>query len=139
MVNKYGDTRLRKHQWDFVDNEYLPHYNYRPLTQIVDVWTEWTTGIDGCLSVRELDEGWGARWRRNIGAKKTEYGRRKKIIDLVGWLVTNKPRWDTDLALRFLTEKFQPQFKSARSFSDFLTKDNGLGLSSVHNAATSYP
>jgi hypothetical protein len=139
MVAKYGDAHLRKHLWDFVDNEYLPHYNFRPLTRIADIWAEWTDGIEGYLSVRQLDEGWGARWRRNVGAKKTEYGRRKKIVDLVVWLVANKPRWDTDLALRFLADKFQPRFKTARSFSDYLTPDNGPGYTEVRNAAATYP
>ena len=139
MVEKYGDARLRKHLWDFVDNEYLPHYNFHPLVRIADIWAEWTDGIDGYMSVRQLDEGWGARWRRNVGAKKTEYGRRKKIVDLVVWLVANKPRWDTDLALRFLTEQFQPRFKTARSFSDYLTPDNGPGYTEVRNAAATYP
>jgi hypothetical protein len=136
MAAKYDDARLQKHVWDFVDNEFLPHYNFRPqVARIAEVWTEWTVGIDGYMSVRELDEGWGARWRRNVGAKKTEYGRRKKIIDLVLWLVANKPRWDADLALHFLTDQFQPHFKSARSFSDYLTPDNGPGYTEVRNAA----
>lgn len=138
MVVKYGDARLRNHLWDFTDGEFLPHYSFRPLIQISEVWTEWTEGIDGCLSLRELEEGWGARWRRNVGAKKTEYGRRKKIADLVGWLVTNKPRWNTRLAIQFLTDRFQPRFKSARRFSDFLTRENGAGLTEVKNAAQSY-
>jgi hypothetical protein len=138
IAAKYGDARLRNHDWDFIDGEFLPHYNFRPLTQISEVWTEWTEGIDGCLSLRELDEGWGARWRRNVGAKKTEYGRRKKITDLVGWLVANKPRWDTRLAVQFLMDQFQPRFKSARSFSDFLTRENGSGLTEIKNTAHSY-
>lgn len=90
MAAKYGDTHLRNHVWDFVDNEFLPHYSFRPITRIAEVWTEWTVGIDGYLSVQKLDEGWGARWRRNVGAKKTEYRRCKKIIDLIcGWLQTS--------------------------------------------------
>ena len=73
-----------------------------------------------------------------MGAKKTEYGQRKKIADLVGWLVANKPCWDTRLAIQFLTDQFQPRFKSARSFSDFLTRENGAGVTEVKNAAQSY-
>jgi hypothetical protein len=138
IAAKYGDARLRKHLWDFVDNEYLPHYNFHPLARIADIWAEWTDGIDGHMSVRQLDEGWGARWRRNVGTKKTEYRRRKKIVDLVVWLVANKPRWDTDLALRFLTDQFQPRFKTARSFSDYLTPDNGPGYTEVRKAAVAY-
>jgi hypothetical protein len=58
MVAKYGDARLRKHHWDFVNNKYLPHYNFRPLAQIADVWAEWTEALmDICLCANWMRVG----------------------------------------------------------------------------------
>jgi len=79
---------------------------------------EWTEGIGGFLSMRELTEGWSAKWRRNNGGQRTECGRRKKVIDLVNTLAA-KPNWDIRLALRFLTEKYELKY-APRKFCDWL-------------------
>ncbi|KAJ6540767.1 hypothetical protein B0H19DRAFT_1078165 [Mycena capillaripes] len=89
LADKYGDERLRRHQWEWLTsgpkpNTYLPYYQYQPVSKITDVWTEWTIGVNGFLPTRELDEGWGDRpcWRRNKGPAKNEASRRKKVVDL---------------------------------------------------------
>ena len=91
------------------------------------MWEEWTNGLDGHLSVRQLNDGWDARWRRNNLGQKTEAGRRKKVVELIEALA-KKPNWNTQLALRFLKEKYpipsssQPYLKSTRAFIEHLQK-----------------
>lgn len=127
------------HVWDFVDSAWLPHYQFPKVTRIVDIWEEWSSGLDGHLSIRQLDEDFGARWRRNKGTLKTEYGRRKKIVSLVQWLVANRPRWDTALALCFLDARYQTQYSTARRFSNYLTENTGAGMEAVKTASLSFP
>ena len=103
------------------------------MTQISDIWVEWSDGVDGYLSVQDLTECWGARWRRNDAAMKTETSRCKKVIDLMTEL-SGKPHWDVKLALQFLVEKYEPQYK-ARHFCEYLQKHKG----EVLVAATCYP
>lgn len=98
LTTKYGEGRVYRHTWDWVQGDFLPVYLYQPADQLTDYWTEWTEGIGGYLSTRELTEGWGAKWRRNNGGQRTECGRRKRVIDLVTAL-SARPNWDVRLAL----------------------------------------
>ncbi|GLB45911.1 hypothetical protein LshimejAT787_3700140 [Lyophyllum shimeji] len=90
--------------------EWLPHYKYKALPAITDIWTEWTVGWEGYIPVRVLEEVWDARWRRNVHSQRTEHGRRKKVISLVTEL-SEKPNWGVKLALRFIAEKYEPRYK----------------------------
>jgi hypothetical protein len=125
------------HEWDWEDGDYLPRYEYQPITCITDVWTEWASGLNGYIPVRDLTERWGARWRRNLPRRKTEGVRRKAIVDLVGELL-KRPHWDVALVLRFLKDKYEPTFKP-RAFSEHLTKNQRSGFHAVLQAAQSYP
>jgi hypothetical protein len=139
MANKYGDTRLRRHRWEWLSsgskaNSYLPYYEYQPASRITDIWEEWTTGLNGFLSTRELEEGWGPSWRRNQRPLKTERSRRKKVVDLILKL-ESKRNWTTDLALRFTRERYEMArdsngkllYPTARSFADYLQKKAEAG------------
>jgi hypothetical protein len=88
------------------------------------VWTEWPSGLDGHLPVRELEERWGPKWRRNVTGQRTENGRRKKIVDLVV-LLSKQQRWDVALALQFLREKYELTYKP-RAFADYLAKSRDV-------------
>lgn len=122
LLEKYGEARVHKHQWEWIHGEFLPFYLYQPVDCITGYWTEWADGIGGCLSTRELTEVWGAKWRRNNGGQRTECGRRKKVVDLVIALAA-RPNWDTHLALRFLSEKYEMLY-TPRKFCDWLNADH---------------
>jgi hypothetical protein len=124
LTARFDESRLRQHVWEWVskDKDWLPVYKYQPVTTISDIWVEWAEGVGGFLSVRDLTECWGARWRRNDAGQRTESSRRKKVIDLVTEL-SSKHLWDVNLALRFLHDLYEPTYK-ARSFCDYLTKEN---------------
>jgi hypothetical protein len=139
MAEKYGEARLRRHQWEWIDsgvkaNTYRPYYQYQDLAKISDVWSEWVTGLNGHLSTRELEEGWGPKWRRDVNGLKTESSRRKKAVNLITQLAA-KRNWTVDLALRFIHDRYelarkpnnQLRFPTVRSFFDYLQKkpDNG--------------
>lgn len=131
LLVRFGDTRISNHQWEWKHGEFLPFYIYQPVDQFMDYWIEWTEGLGGCLSTRELTEMWGAKWRRNNGGQRTECGRRKKVTDLIS-VLSARPNWDVNLTLRFLSGKYH---LTPRKFSDWLTPANVL---SVHAAAASY-
>ncbi|KAJ6453431.1 hypothetical protein C8R47DRAFT_1168239 [Mycena vitilis] len=119
--------------WNLLVEKYgarLPYYTYHPKpAKITDVWVEWTTGLNGCLSGRELEEGWGPAWRRNVKTVKTERSRRLKIINLIEKLAA-KRNWNLELALRFIRDRYeegrapggQRLFPTVRSFIDYLQK-----------------
>ncbi|GLB45440.1 hypothetical protein LshimejAT787_2201030 [Lyophyllum shimeji] len=134
LVQRFGETQLRLHFPEWINGEWLPHYKYKALPAITDIWTEWTVGWEGYIPVRVLEEVWDARWRRNVHSQRTEHGRRKKVISLVTEL-SEKPNWGVKLALRFIAEKYEPRYKP-RAFIDYLTSEN---RASVITAAASYP
>ncbi|KAK7008468.1 hypothetical protein R3P38DRAFT_3210716 [Favolaschia claudopus] len=135
LVQKFGDTRLRNHQWEWLTagpkpNSYLPYYTYQPVSKISDIWVEWTTGLNGFLSTRELEEAFSRpSWRRDVGSVKTERSRRKLVVDLITNL-SEKRNWNIDLALRFIRDRYElaqdasgkPVFRTVRAFCDFLGK-----------------
>ncbi|KAN0141920.1 hypothetical protein V8E53_000382 [Lactarius tabidus] len=122
LTMKYGEVCVYRHTWDWVQGDFLPVYLYQSADQLTDYWTEWTEGIGGYLSTRELTEGLGAKWQQNNGGQQTECGRRKRVIDLVIAL-SDKPNWDVCLALRFLKEKYEGLY-SPRKFCDWLKPEN---------------
>ena len=101
LETKYSAERISCHQFEWSrssseshEDKWLPTYLYwRPnknsSPSVEEIWKEWAFGMDSCLSVSELTAGWGARWRRNNSAAKTEATRRKKIITL-GLSLTSK-------------------------------------------------
>jgi len=74
LVVALGEERLYRHKWEWTSRAWLPYYKYLPVHSITDVWTEWSSGLDGHLPVRELEERWGAKWRRNVPSQRTENG-----------------------------------------------------------------
>ncbi|PPQ70700.1 hypothetical protein CVT25_010617 [Psilocybe cyanescens] len=113
LIIKFGSEQISCHQFEWiksktnsVSDEWLPFYKYDlNVRTLVDIWNEYTEGLHGNLSVRQLTERWGARWRRNNQGQKTEATRRKIITTLITKL-SQKPNWTVDLALRFLNERY---------------------------------
>ncbi|KAJ6620586.1 hypothetical protein B0H10DRAFT_1945895 [Mycena sp. CBHHK59/15] len=122
LCQKFSASQLASHRWTWTSSDWLPEYEYPPITQITKVWTEWTDRIGGCLSVEALTKTWGASWHRNIRKLKVESNRRMKIVKLVQELAM-RPGWSVPVAVRFLTETYEPKYQ-ARAFSDYLTKAN---------------
>jgi hypothetical protein len=119
---------IARHQfeWEEKQKDWLPEFNHfwSPVTgtlTIEDIWRENRFGIDGMFSIQEMTSRWGARWKRNTQALKTEASRRNKVIKLIE-VLSSKPNWNTDLAFRFLNDQSPLQTKSARAFSDYLNK-----------------
>ncbi|KAF7369757.1 hypothetical protein MVEN_00307500 [Mycena venus] len=143
MAEKYSDSRLRRHQWEWITsgpkaNTYMPYYQYQPLSKVTDIWTEYTDGLNGHLSTRDLDEGWSRpSWRRKVHTLKTEACRRKKVVDLINKL-REKRNWTVDLALRFVEECHEtghdedgkPLRSTVRLFMDYVGKRAATGKTS---------
>ena len=123
LEDRFPRTRLLKHVWEWKDGDWLPFYAYpgRRVTTVTDVWNDWVDGYEGSLSGRDLEQHWGAKWRRSVGKLRTESSRRTKVIELIEGL-GKKTNWTTKIAMRFLTEKYLSQFTSFRQFYDFISK-----------------
>ncbi len=61
LASKFDKVCMRKHEW-WYDTDYTLVYCFQQVTHICDLWTEWSTGLNGFLPMRNLDKGWGARW-----------------------------------------------------------------------------
>jgi hypothetical protein len=136
LTDKFDETRMRKHNWEY-GTAYMPLYRFQPISRISDIWTEWSTGLNGYLPVRNLNEQWGARWRRGNRSQGTENCRRARVVELINKLVA-KPGWDLALALRFLLERYEGT-TTPRKFCDYIQKEDGVGFREVLQAALAYP
>jgi len=131
---KFGN-RTQQHQYEWVkhgsrklSDEWLPIYSLQSIgsLSLLEIWEEWTSGLNGCISVRELEENWAARWRRDVSGQKTEMSRRRLIIQKIIEPLSKKTNWNVQLALRYLHEKYPIPSKSpsylrtTRSFIDYL-------------------
>lgn len=141
LALRYSETRLRRHQWEWIPktNSFLPHYTFQPVPKITDIWIEWASGLNGFLSVRELNEGWNAKWKRDAQRIKSEYSRRKKVIDLIDRL-QSKPNWNLELALRFIREVYEAgsEFKTTRALCEYLQSSKTGGFDAVIQRSNSF-
>jgi len=153
LVKKYGDRiAMNRFTWekyssgkDHAAAEWLPVYTYKPNISLSEIWEEFSNGLGGYLSTRQLKDGWKACWRRDISGLKTERGRRKKVTDLIEDL-SQKTNWNTGLALRFLQDTYpipsknQKYLKSVRSFIDHIqNRDTGFQARQlIMDTASSY-
>jgi hypothetical protein len=145
LAVKLNETRLRLHQWEWRTSgngahSYIPYYTFQTVLKVSDLWTEWASGLNGLLAVRDLEEHWGALWRRDENFLKTEFGRRKKVIQLIQEL-TKKPNWNTALALRFIRDKYESNYTPRKFCVHLATKPKAGLVSNLHQvlaAADSY-
>jgi Transcriptional activator of glycolytic enzymes len=75
LIGAHQESRLLKHSWEWRTEDWLPHYIYPELASITAIWEEWANSLNGYLSTRELEERWGAKWRRNLPGLKTAHSR----------------------------------------------------------------
>jgi hypothetical protein len=145
LMSRYPVEKLLRHRFLWIKeasrtDEWRPEYTFAKVNSIDDVWREYTEGIDGQFSVRELEERWAARWKRNVHALKTEHARRRAVLKLVTALA-GKTNWNTDLALRFLRKNYPisstSTYRTLRQFTDALQcKGKTLHDDILENART---
>lgn len=139
LASRFGDDHLRRHSgWSFKDGEWLPIYHFQSLTCITDIWVKYADGLGGHLPVQFMNKVWGAKWKRNIQTIKMMASRRMRVIELILKL-EKKPRWDLSLALRFLREKYEPQYTVCNFSSQCEGKKGITFVAQVLAAADSYP
>ena len=151
---KFSD-RIQKHQYKWMKyvsrklpNEWLPVYILQSVgsLSLSEIWGEWTSGLNGCLSVRELEENWAARWRRDVSGQKTEMSRRRLIIQKIIEPLSKKTNWNIQLALRYLHDQYpipsnSPSYlRTTRSFIDYLqNKTTGPpAIEAIFSGASTY-
>jgi hypothetical protein len=135
LTGKFDETRMRKHDWQY-NTDYMPFYHFQSVSQICDIWTEWSTGLNGYLPMSNLNEGWGARWWRGNCAQGTENCCHVRLVELINKLAA-KPGWDVRLALRFLQEKYEGT-TTPHKLCDYIQANNGAGLQAALQASLSF-
>lgn len=136
LTDKFDQTRMQKNKWSY-DTDYMPFYCFQQVSQICDIWTEWSAGLNGFLPMRNPNEGWGTRWWRGNQGQGTENCHWAHLVELIKKLVV-KPGWDLALMQWFLQEKYEGTTTPCK-FCDYIQKNNGAGLQEVFQAASSYP
>ena len=134
LVCKYAE-KVRHHQFTWTKygstnrpDEWLPIYLFWQGASLIEIWEEWSEGLDGCLSVRQLEEGWAARWWRDVSGQKTEMSRRHLVVQKVIEPLAAKTNWNIQLALHYLTTQYPipsntpPYLRTTRNFVDYLQK-----------------
>ncbi|KZV95541.1 hypothetical protein EXIGLDRAFT_707083 [Exidia glandulosa HHB12029] len=114
------DKYTRKNRWLRHTGVLIPDYKFPTSGSVRDCWQEWSVGLHGDFSLRELDAYFGSAWRKNDGKKKTPYGKRKVVAEFIEKLVNQCPNWTPELALRFIESQY-PKF-TARTFHDWTQK-----------------
>lgn len=150
LESKYGETRVHRHRWDWFQStskhpdEWIARYTLKKGVSVEDIWTEWTSGLDGCLSTHELVSGWDAKWRNGNKGQGTEFCRRKKLIDLIDAL-SRKQNWNVRLAFDFLADEYPISAKSTVShltsvsnFVRYLQKKDANVVQNILVASQSY-
>ncbi|KAL1698184.1 hypothetical protein EV121DRAFT_274600, partial [Schizophyllum commune] len=164
LFAKYGKERVVRHEWDWVESttatpaRFLPRYLYTRKKQVLDsgrvkeeplsvedLWQEHISGLDGQLSVMQLNDGWGGSWKRNIASEKSEGSRRSKLVALIEAL-QKRPNWTSSLALQFLRERYPIDRQSpfahlrfTRNFMEWLQRTKeGNNFAMVLDSANSY-
>jgi hypothetical protein len=87
--------------------------------------------------MRNLNEGWGARWRRGNCMQGTVNCQHTWLVELINKLAT-KPYLSVTLALQFLCKRYEGTSTPCK-FCDYIQVNNGAGLQDVLRAASSYP
>ena len=101
-------ARVTKHVWTWnqypkpsQEDHWIPPYvlkNLGDMQSILELWNEWTAGLDGQLSIRDLENGWDSEWWKGNKSARANISRRKKVIELIEKLA-KKSNWDIGLAL----------------------------------------
>lgn len=145
LEERFTAERLQKHTFTWmtrktpegVVNEWLPNFErfWKPggcrSVTVEEIWKEYQYGMDGCLSISQLNMGWHAWWKRDIQGIKTEYSRRMKIVNIIQALTDPKAKLlpHPDAALHFLTQTYPitktgpPHLRTTRAFIEWLQKD----------------
>jgi len=145
LEERFTAERLQKHMFmwttrrtlEGVANEWLPNFERfwkpggRRSVTVEEIWKEYQYGMEGCLSISQLNMGWHARWKRDIQGIKTEYSRHMKIVNVIQALADPKAKLlpHPDAALHFLTQTYPiaktglPHLRTTRAFIEWLQKD----------------
>ncbi|KAF8583497.1 hypothetical protein K439DRAFT_1617415 [Ramaria rubella] len=128
-ISGVEDQKALKHQWEWTGGNWVPYYEIQTVTTFRQLWDEYANGINGFLPVRVMHERWGKKpaWHCNVAAKKTDYGRCKKVAHLIENL-SKRPHWDITKSLNFLEKTYSSKY-TAGTFSQWLCeeKKNGKG------------
>jgi hypothetical protein len=77
---------MQKYDWSY-EMDYMPFYCFQQVSQICNIWTECSTGLNGFLPVWNLNEGWGARWQQGDQGQGTENCHCACIVELFEKLI----------------------------------------------------
>ncbi|KAH7875740.1 uncharacterized protein C8R40DRAFT_1170345 [Lentinula edodes] len=99
LIQRYGEAKLHKHkpwEWNSECKEHLPSYRYQKPSTLCEYWEELTIGLNGYISIQELNNWWEAHWRQNISRLKTDKCRYDRVEQLINTL-RSQDNWTINL------------------------------------------
>lgn len=108
LEERYGRERVGSHIWTWSDNCWIPTYQRQSIAScrsVREIWDEYEVGVDGHLSLSELEEGWRAAWRQGDRGASADLSRRGRVISLVKE-ISQKRNSTNGQALDFLRLQF---------------------------------
>lgn len=131
LEERYGQERVGLHIWTWSDNRWIPSYwrqNIAGCKSVREIWDEYEVGVNGHLSLSELEEGWRAAWRQGDRGASADLSRRGRVISLVKE-ISQKRNWTNGQALDFLRVQFpiyntspDTRLRTVRSFIEALSQ-----------------
>lgn len=146
LEERYGEKRVGSHLWSWSDNRWIPLYqrqNISSCKSVREIWDEYEVGVDGHLSLSELEEGWRAAWRQGDGGASADLSHRGRVISLVKE-ISQKRNLTNGQALDFLRLQFpisstspDTRLRMVRSFIEALPQ-KGPFRAHILDACLSY-
>ncbi|KAJ3492579.1 hypothetical protein NLJ89_g11203 [Agrocybe chaxingu] len=126
---KVDPAKLKNHMFEWCPkrDEWLPLFTdfWKPskagAPTPLQIWKEHTEGMDGFMSIEQLTEHWGARWKRNEARLRTESARRGRVVELIKKL-SSQPNWNVEKA----------------RFIEYLQKKGAGNIDLIINASSTY-
>ncbi|KAK1218440.1 hypothetical protein PQX77_018904 [Marasmius sp. AFHP31] len=152
IEGQIGFGKVENHSWDWVEypsreDEWIPRQDLC-LNIMKDIatlscskaWQEYEKGLDGLVSICELESVWKTRGRASKPDVATELTRRQHLWRLVGKL-EELEGWDTTMVMDSLQEKYpigpaqQKELRTAGNFVRWLQKDKNVAARILEEAA----
>ncbi|KAJ3714713.1 hypothetical protein C8R42DRAFT_726209 [Lentinula raphanica] len=129
IESQLGRDKVIAHNWTWgykaKQADWIPSYSFAKDISRREIWNEFAFGINGQLSVQQLEGRWDTSWHFGDQGKRTELCRRLRLFELVSTL-KDRPNWGVDLVFEFLDSTYpitpnkDPDMVHLQTTSNFL-------------------
>jgi hypothetical protein len=106
------------------DARWIPKYVFQKCTWVEELWDEWKNGLNGLISLSELEVHWGSEWVLARKEVKHEKFRRMRVIrELKRLMEVNG--WSEKEVMDYVAREVTGKGINARKWGDSLPKSTG--------------